>query len=291
MTPEYQIAALWIGGPLSFLEQLCLVSFVHAGHHTVLYTYEDVPNVPSGIEVRDAREIMPVAVEVRHAASGSPAPQADAFRYRMLARLDRTIWADTDAYCVKPFTTATGHFHGWESKKSINNGVLGLPQDSEALGRLIELTSDPYRIPPFLEDEEIRDLEEAAARGAPRHAGEMPWGVWGPKALTYYLHETGEVRHTLPIPALYPIHFKDRRLILRPAWDASGHVTDETFSIHFYGRRMRRRIVSHEPGGIPRPRSLFGQLLKKHGIDPKRAPIPLKPGDPGYGADDDGDED
>ena len=290
MTPEYRVAALWIGGPLSFLEQLCLVSFVHAGQHVTLFSYDPVPNAPTGVELADAREIMPVAVEVRHSASGSPAPQADAFRYRMLAKLDRTIWADTDAYCVKPFTTANGHFHGWESRRSVNNGVLGLPADSETLARLIDLTSDPYRIPPFLKPEETRALEDAATEGQPKHAGEMPWGVWGPKALTYFLHETGEVRHSLPVSALYPVHFKDRRLILRPGWDASEAITDETFSIHFYGRRMRRRLVTHE-GGIPRPRSLFGQLLKKHGIDPRAAPIPLKPGDAGYGADEDEGED
>ena len=50
MTPEYRVAALWIGGPLSFLEQLCLISFVHAGQHITLYTYEPVPNVPPGVE-------------------------------------------------------------------------------------------------------------------------------------------------------------------------------------------------------------------------------------------------
>ena len=286
MTPEYQVAALWIGGPLSFLEQLCLISYVHAGHHVRLYTYENVPNVPPGVEVADANEIMPMTNTIVHKNSGSPAPQADAFRYQMLAKLDRTIWADTDAYCVKPFTTQTGHFHGWESKKTINNGVLGLPQDSETLRLLIELTSDPYKIPPFLSPEQTRDLEEAAARGEPKDAGEMPWGVWGPKALTYYLHVTGDMRYSLPPVALYPLHFKDRRLLLRPGWDSSAAITDETLSIHFYGRRMRRRIVSHE-GGIPRPRSLFGQLLKRHGIDPTLAPIPLKLGDPGYGPDDD----
>jgi hypothetical protein len=290
MTPEYQVAALWIGGPLSFLEQLCLISFVHAGQHITLYTYDPVPNVPPGVEVKDANTIMPRTIDVVHKASGSPAPQADAFRYRMLAQLDRTIWADTDAYCVKPFTTPNGHFHGWESPRSINNGVLGLPQDSETLHHLVELTSDPYRIPPFLKPEEIRDLEDAAARGEPKHAGEMPWGVWGPKALTYYLHLTGEVRHSMPTTALYPLHFKDRRLLLRPNWDGAGVITDQTFSIHFYGRRMRRRLVTHE-GGIPRPRSLFGQLLRRHGIDPRLAPIPLKPGDPGWGADEDDSDD
>lgn len=285
MSPDYQIAALWIGGPLSFLEQLCLVSFVHAGHHTRLYTYEPVPNVPSGIEVADAAEILPLRGFLKHEKTGSPALHSDLFRYHMLAKCDRTIWADTDAYCVKPFTTPNGHFYGWESKKHVNGGVLGLPRDSETLGRLLEFTSDDFAIPSYYGPEYEAELQAKKAAGTPVHASEQPWGVWGPHAITHFLHETGEVRFALPRVALYPVPFKDRRLLLRPAWDSTGVITEDTFSIHFYGRRMRRRIVSHEPGGIPRPRSLFGQLLKKHGIDPKAAPIPLKPGDPGYGAD------
>jgi hypothetical protein len=289
MTPEYQIAALWIGGPLSFLEQLCLVSFVHAGHHTVLYTYETVPNVPSGIEVRDAGEILPLRGFLKHERTGSPALHSDLFRYHLLAKRDRTIWADTDAYCVKPFATASGHFYGWESKKHVNGGVLGFPQDSETLGRLLAYTADEFAIPSWYGPEYEAELRAKAEAGTPVHASEQPWGVWGPHAITHFLQETGEVRHALPRVALYPVAYKDRRLILRPGWDEGEVVTDETFSIHFYGRRMRRRVVSHE-NGIPRPRSLFGRLLKKHGIDPTLAPIPLKPGDPGFAPDDDGDE-
>ena len=282
--PEYQIAALWIGGPLSFLEQLCLLSFVHAGHHVRLYTYDGVPNVPSGIEVADANDIMPIQKDVVHQASGSPAPQSDSFRYQMLAKLDRTIWADTDAYCLRPFVPKDGHFHAWGDRRTIYSGVLALPQDSATLERLIALTADPFAIPPFLTGEKRAELEAAAAAGSPKHAGEMPWGIWGPTALTHYLTETGEDRHSMAPVTLYPVAYKDRRMLLRPNWDASGHITGESLSIHFYGRRMRRRIVSHEPGGIPRPRSLLGKLLKSHGVDPHLAPIPRRPGDPGYEA-------
>jgi hypothetical protein len=35
---------------------------------------------------------------------------------------------------------------------------------------------------------------------------------------------------------------------------------------------MRARLVQ-KMGGVPRPKSLVGQLLKKHGIDPAAAPI------------------
>mgnify|MGYP001160617609 FL=1 len=270
--PEHRIAALWIGGDLSFLEQLCLKSFLDAGHHVALYTYEAVTNAPEGVEMAPAAAVLPRDGFLRHGRTGSPALHSDLFRYHLLARHDRTIWADTDAYCLRPFATATGHFYGWESDRLINGGVLGLPQDSPALARLIEFTSDEYAIPPWLSAPRRQELAEARDAGHPVHAGDMAWGVWGPHALTHFLHLTGEDRHALPPVGLYPISYRDRQLLLRPGFDTSGHVTADTFSIHFYGRRIRARLLDRM-GGVPRPRSLLGQLLRRHGIDPAAAPI------------------
>lgn len=271
---EYQVAALWMGGRLSFIEQLCLKSFVDAGQHVRLYHYEDIPNVPAGVELADAAQILPGAGFLRHGRTGSPALHSDLFRYHMLARLDRTIWVDTDAYCVRPFTTETGHFFAWESATGVNGGVLGLPRDSEALAALLEFTRDEFAIPLWYEASYRRQLEQAKADGRPVHVSEQPWGVWGPHALTHFLKATGEIRHALPRAALYPFAYEDRRLMLRPNLDIAPYVTEETYSIHFYGRRMRSRILEKEPGGVPRPRSLVGRLLKQHGIDPFLAPLP-----------------
>ncbi len=272
MATEYQIGALWIGGALSFLEQLCLVSYVHAGQAVRLYSYEPIPNVPDGVELADANDILPQTGFLRHERTGSPALHSDLFRYHMLAKCDRMIWADTDAYCVKPFTTPTGHFYGWESRSTLNGGVLGLPRDSETLAALLDFTRDEFAIPDWITGPDRDKLEQAKAQGHPVHVSELPWGVWGPHALTHFLQLTGEVRHALPQAALYPFAFKDRVLMLRPGFDVSPYVTQETFSIHFYGRRMRARILEKEDG-VPRPRSLIGQLLKKHRIDPLAAPL------------------
>ena len=273
---QYQIAALWIGGPLSFLEQLCLKSFIDAGHDLRLYTYEGVENAPDGVEQADAAAILPLTGFLRHERTGSPALHSDLFRYHMLAKTDATIWADTDAYCVKPFASASGHFFAWESDTGINGGVLGLPRDSAALAGLLAFTADEYAIPSWYGPDYQAELEAKRAAGTPVHAGEMPWGVWGPHALTHFLKQTGEVAHALPRVALYPFAYEDRRLMLRPGLDPAPFVTDETYSIHFYGRRMRSRILIKD-NGVPRPRSLIGQLLRKHGIDPAAAPIRGKP--------------
>ena len=276
MSGDYRIAALWIGGDLSYLEQLCLKSFLDAGHHLTLYSYEPIGNAPDGVAHADARDILPLTGFLRHGRTGSPALHSDLFRYHLLAKCDRTIWADTDAYCVKRFTTETGHFFAWESETGVNGGVLGLPKDSEALRRLLDFTSDEYAIPPWYGGKYRKELEARKAAGDPVHAGEMPWGVWGPHALTHFLGETGEIRHALPRATLYPFEYKDRRLLLRPGVDESAYVTGETCSIHFYGRRMRSQLLA-KWDGVPRPRSLVGRLMRKHGIDPAAAPIHGKP--------------
>lgn len=186
MKTEYQIGALWMEGPLSFLEQVCLKSFLDAGQHVKLYQYGEVQNVPEGVEITDANEILPRTGFLKNERTGSPALHSDLFRYELLNKCDRTIWADTDAYCVKPFETPNGHFYGWESDTEIAGGVLGLPKDSETLGKLLEFTSDEYAIPEWYSQKYKAQLVEAKERGEPVHAGAQPWGAWGPHALTYF---------------------------------------------------------------------------------------------------------
>lgn len=277
MSKNYQIAALWIGGNLSFLEQLCLKSFLDCGHHVRLYSYGPIGNAPEGIEMADANRVLGQGNFLRHARTDSPALHSDLFRYHLLAQNDDVIWADTDAYCVKRFESETGHFFAWESERGVNGGVLGLPRDSDALAQLLAFTRDEYAIPEWYGDKYRAELEEARERGTPVHVGDQPWGVWGPHALTHFLTKTGEIRYALPRVALYPFAYEDRALMLRPGQDTRPFVTPETYSIHFYGRRMRARIVD-KFAGVPRPRSLIGQLLKLHGIDPLAAPIPVKKG-------------
>ena len=101
MSRDYRIGMLWMEGPLSFLEQLCIVSFRDAGHHVVLYTYGDVTGIPDGIEVADAATVLPRHDFLQHERTGSPALHSDLFRYHLLAGNPDMIWADTDAYCVR----------------------------------------------------------------------------------------------------------------------------------------------------------------------------------------------
>ena len=77
--------------------------FIDAGHHAVLYTYGQVTGVSEGVEIRDANQILSQEGFLVHERTGSPALHSDLFRYRLLEKEDRMIWADTDSYCMKAF--------------------------------------------------------------------------------------------------------------------------------------------------------------------------------------------
>ena len=272
MPSEYKIGMLWVEGPLSFLEQLCMVSFMDAGQDVVLYVYNNVTNVPDGVEVRDARDVLPDEDFVVHSRTGSPAPHSDKFRYRMLAQEPDLIWADTDAYCIRPFVPTDGHFYGWITNTEVANGILKLPPDSPTLRDLVRYTEDPYAIPPWIAPRHKQELIKAQESGDPKHVGEMPWGVWGPSAVTWLLKRHGEDRHAIEPHILYPIAYENRRIMARPRGNCQRFIQPDTVSIHFYGRRMRP-LLRDRFDSRPPPNSLIGQLLEKHGVDPAAAPI------------------
>lgn len=267
------IAALWMEGPLSFLEQLCLKSYVDVGHKVILYQYGTVTHVPDGIEIADANDILPRVGFLKHNRTGSPALHSDLFRYKLLEKFDNVIWADTDAYCMKPFEMIDGHYHGWGSDTEIFGGVLALPKDSATLHALLEFTSDEFAIPKWYNEKTTKRMIKAKNDGNPIHASEQPWGVWGPQAITYFLQQTGEDKYSLPTSVLYPFPFNRRNRMLLPDFRVGKFLKEDTASIHFYGRRMRERIVLTE-NGVPHPDSLLGQLMEKHGIKAEDAPLP-----------------
>lgn len=277
MSNTYQIAMLWVEGPLSYVEQLCAKSFLDAGHDVTLYHYGPVDRVPQGVNVEHGDSILRRDGFIQHNRTGSMALFSDVFRYHLLTQKDRTIWADTDAYCVKPFQTESGHFYGWESRHHINGGVLGLPQDSLALANLLEMTRNEYPIPEWYSDDAKAKLQALHDAGEPVHVGDMPWGTWGPHAITHHLRATGEDRHAFPREVLYPIPFDMRRRMVKAVKhnSASTYLTPRTLSIHLYGRRIREFLASR-PEGLPDEGGLIDELLKKHGIDPREAPIPVR---------------
>lgn len=268
--PLYDIASLWIGAELTWLEQVCLQSYLDAGHRTVLYSYAPVAGVPDGVEMLDAREIMPEEDIVYHVNTGSPAFHADIFRLRMLAKTD-FLWVDTDAYCLEPFVRADhGYFFGWGSdkRKILYSGVLGLPKSSQTLQGMLDLTKDMYPIPPWATPERQDELRALKEQGKGVHMSLMQWGICGPEALHYFANATGEVKYAFEPEVLYPIPFSNTRSFHRPHLKrvVEASIDETTLSVHFYGRRFRN--IFAQTGGMPPEGSYAHEVCEKHRIDP-----------------------
>lgn len=275
MTNLPTIATLWIGDRLSWLEQLSLKSFVDAGHDTLLYCYDLIPNAPVGVTLRDAREIFPGDEIIRHRRTGSPAIHADLWRLHLMQQTDY-IWVDADVLCVKPFDFANPYVFGLEKPKLVCNAIMRLPQDSKTLEGLLDFVEDPYAIGPWLKQEQQDELKAAKARGEPVHFADQEWGLTGPGALSHFLRETGEWSHALPREAFYPISFKDRNKMIMSRFDIEkDFLTPDTYAVHMWARRMKPRLEEAEHNR-PRRGSFMEKALSRHGIDPKAAPIPPK---------------
>lgn len=269
-----QIASLWIGARLSWLEQLCLKSFADAGHHITLYSYTPITNLPKGVHAGDAAEIYRQDPILRHARTGSPAIHADIWRLHLLKKTDK-IWVDADMYCYRPFDFDTSHVFGWEKPGLICNAVLGLPKTSDALNNLLAFFEDEYAIAPWLKPWQKRELEAAKAAGHPKHMTEQDWGFTGPASVTWHLEQTGESAQALPEQAFYPVSFKDRNKMIQSKYNIDELLTPQTKGVHFWARRMKPRLEEKE-NNRPRPGSFMARLIDKHQIETDGAPIPRK---------------
>ncbi|GAB4388781.1 hypothetical protein [Albidovulum sp.] len=272
MAREREVGTLWIGGELSWLEQLCLKSFVDQGQRITLFSYEDIPNVPEGVIRRDGREILDTDDFLKYERKDSYALFADLFRVHMLRRCPGMIWVDTDVYCHRPMTYEGDHVLGYElpDSRRVNNAVLGLPADSAILADMIAFMEDRHPIPPFLKPRLRAEYEAARAAGRPVHVSQQPWGVWGPMMVTHFVARHGLEKEVQPLDAFYPVPFPERTLFLKPAKRAEARLSERTTALHLWASNKREIGLRHH--GLPPPGSFLDMLVRRHGIVPERAP-------------------
>lgn len=142
------IGMLWMEGSLSFLEQMCMLSFVECGHRVVLFHYGQVDNVPDGIELVSANEIHEPKQFIVNNQFKTPVPQSDIFRLHLMKKTD-FLWCDTDVLALAPIPRAD-HVFGYFNRDTICNAVMRLPSDSPTLNAYSEYCQIPIRSAPGL---------------------------------------------------------------------------------------------------------------------------------------------
>ncbi len=277
MTRLPTIGALWIGGALTWLEQLCLKSFVAQGHEVFLFTYGPVKNIPEGVETREGRDILNTDNFLLHNRTQSVALFSDLFRFHMIKAMPEIIYVDTDIFCLKPMVFSDPYLFGYEVYNSdtswqLNGAVLRLPADSRLLAKMLEFMTDLYPKPEWIPRKFKSEMQRRFAIGDPMHVSELPWGVWGPLGITAFARETGEFKHAQRLDVLYPIPFPDRRVLFKRPEKTQSYLTADSTTIHMWA--PIKRFAASRFGGLCPPNSYIGQRLKEYGVDPSLAPIP-----------------
>ena len=244
MPPLPPIQGLWVEGPLTAMEQLSLRSFLANGHPYHLYSYDEVPNLPAGAELRPAAEVLPASAVFRYsdAAGGSVAAFSNLFRYRLLHQRGGW-WADTDVVCLRPFDFAAERV--FAAERGRQGGVLS--------------TSCVLKVPAG--DELCADCWERARCDENRAA---VWGATGPALLGRVVRERALDACVQPPEAFCPVDWWRAEDLLGPAeLPAAAH------AVHLWHEIWRWNGWSKDP--CYPPQALYQRL---HARYPEPAAMP-----------------
>jgi mannosyltransferase OCH1-like enzyme len=216
MNDNHVIQSLWIGPALSPMERLGINSFLRHGHEFHLYTYTPVGNVPQGVTMRDAREIIPLSL-VDYTKFPRLAIFADLFRYKLL--LDKGgWWVDTDTVCMRPFDFPEEYVFSSEVKSAnrgvsiigtqVNNGNIKAPAGSPIMRHCWEQCSEMVRDP-----------------------GNVKWSTTGPMLIEPAVKQFGLERYVQPPQALCPVMAWDARKLTLPVPLA---VSSTAYAVHLW---------------------------------------------------------
>ncbi len=245
------IHALWIGDKLGAISRSCLYSFVMRGHTVHLHTYGEIEDLPKGIVIHDANQIIPESSIFKHKKTGSYALFSDLFRYELLKIVDG-IYVDCDVYCLKPLRIPiSGYLLGYEEDGRVNGAVLALPDNSELLERLLAAANDPNFIPPWYSRDKKSKLKKKKFFGLAKTLVDMPWGVIGPEAISFYVEKLNLSSNIEPIDIFYPVHFNCVSYLTDPNLKIEDITSTRTLCVHLYNEMLKKvDILQLDPDSV-----------------------------------------
>lgn len=233
------IHALWIGDRLGKISSSCLRSFVLRGHKVLLHTYGEILDLPEGVQCVDANAIIPKNKIFKHNRTGSYALFSDVFRYELLKQVSG-VYVDCDVYCLKPvIIPPSNYLLGFESNNKINGAVLALPHESQLLTSLLNAAYNPFFVPPWYKKSRQRRLKLKKTFGIGQNIADMPWGVIGPDAITYFVKELNLLNQVQPIDIFYPVHYDCINLLTDPQLNIEDVTSSRTSCVHLYNEILR----------------------------------------------------
>jgi hypothetical protein len=257
-----RLNSLWIGENLGYIERLTMVSALSFGHPFTLYSYapEKLSGVPSGVEVRDAREVVGYEVLARYFDGGWAALGTDFFRYAMQAK-GLGYWVDLDLCFVKPMEFQDEYVLGWEHERSINGAVMRLPRDSQMVRDLCSIPHVNW-IPPYYGLRKTAIFYWERMRKGDIRPENYRWGTFGPAMLTYLAKKYGVSSRAKERSVFYPVRHSQAKLLCGPAESIESMLTPETRAVHLW-----HSVISPADRVSPPRGSYLEAACHRHGLD------------------------
>ncbi|MFD0798022.1 glycosyltransferase [Maribacter chungangensis] len=259
------IQMLWIGKKLSKIERLSLLSFLKNGHEVHLYCYDPIENIPNGVTILDANDIVDNS-KIFKAHGESYGAFSDLFRHALLYKKGG-CWADTDVICLKPFTFEDEATLCAEDMARISTAVLRLPKGNIISEKILENFKTPWRFLPKNSEALIEKIKKEHGNGFLKEIYQYTqWGeLGGPMALTKIYAEL-KLDYTLLVPeTFYPVHptewwstFFDPHLKSRIKWD-------DCYGIHLWNNMFSTYSRFDKTAVFPKG-TIINMLFEKYGI-------------------------
>ena len=258
-----RLNSLWVGKTLGYVEQICLASALSVGHKFTLYSYtpETLKHVPTGVELRDAREVMPEERLVRYSDSGAIQLGANFFRYALLAK-GVGYWVDMDFQFLQPLNFSEPYVFGWEYAGWINNALLRAPAESNLVRDLCDLPQTNRRPPWFGPRRSLYYYWNRLTKGD-IEVQDLPWGTFSSGMVTYVAKKYGVANQAQKPWVFYPVRWKDGPALMGPAEKIEEMLRPETRAVHMWYSHLVRFVDKPPPRG-----SYLDIACRRYGVDP-----------------------
>ena len=216
--PRDRMQSLWIGARLSAMEALSIASFLHHGHEYDLFVYDDVANVPRGVTLRDAREILPRDRVFQYRQFASVSGFSNMFRYKLLVERGGW-WVDTDVVCLRPFEFGSDHVFASEiadGNVSVSSCVLRAPKGSDAMHYALDVC-------------EAKDPQQ------------LEWGETGPRLMAEVVDLFGLRDAVQPPQTFCPLRYDEWARVLDDV-----ALPDDAFAVHLWNEMWRRNACDKD---------------------------------------------
>ena len=237
LTGILPVSMFWTGRALSVIEQASILSVMRLGHSVTLFGYQKPVGVPDGVGFENASEILPKNKFVFYRGT-NPSLGTNAFRYRV-QKAGLGLWLDTDVLLLRPIEGNGSDIYGWQDQYTINSAILLLDQKGDVLKDLLEFTSTEYPIPPFFSFRHRVMLRTRKLMLKPKHISDMPWGTWGPSALTYFVKANRAESLARRTEVFYPISVRDRLTLFSSQCRIEESLGEATIAVHMWNARLK----------------------------------------------------